>query len=682
MGRGVGSGSCPYPRGKIVAFDVETNGLKAHKGHRIFAWAYITELGEYGYMRKTPENVEWVKRLFLDKSKTVVVHNGKFELKMLQAEGLDVFEHYDHGALVEDTMLMSKVLNSTEQEHGLKFCGRRYVGRDTTDKSDIEDWLKEHNRKKFVRNRGGRVFNFSDVPDDVLKRRVLWDVETTLYLYFFFRSRIRAMCEELYQTERNLLYVCFDMETHGVEVDVTRAKELKAQALLDLEKMRRDLNDLVLPLTIPKKRKRRVNGEKVSVIVDEVLEDEFNPGSQPQMVAAFRKLGIELKYKTQPKKDKKTGMLKGGGNWAFDEYAMIRYVSRPLVAIIRDSGEEGWPAARFYSSVHATIREHSLPKREMLMPLVLKYRELSKMVTTYYDHIIDDAVDVVTEENGRERGRMHCLFNQSEAMTGRFSSSDPNLQNMPRILGPRECFLARRGRHNWHLDYSQVEMRMFVHFAKDEHMAAEIDKDIHLYVATRIYNKPRDQVTKEQRKRAKGTGFGILYGSGPGTQAETLTKKGLPTTKPEASRIVANFHREFPSVRRLTNQLKIELARNGYIENPFGRRYYIPTKFGYKALNYLCQGTPADLIKRAMVKIWKWLRAEGHWPRVRLIMTIHDELVIECPPSLAGTIIPQILRMMEDRTTYFVPVTCEAEVSPKRWSQKLDPAELGFQIAA
>lgn len=661
-----------YPTGSVVAFDVETDGTKAHKGHRIFCWAYLTDKGEYGYMRKTPENIAWLKRLFADPTKTIVCHNAKFELTMLLAEGIDVFALLDHGARVEDTLVQSKVINSTEQNHDLKLCSKRHLGRNTDDKDEIVLWLKQRNTKKLVRERG-RKLNFIDVPDDIVKRRVLWDVESTLGLYLFFRPRIAQTCQQLYETERRLIYVCLDMETHGVRVDITRARELKAEALHHLKRISDELQD-VLPIEVERERK----GEKII----EVVDDFFNPNSVAQLAGAFRKLGIELKYKTKPKRNKKTGQMKGGGNWSFDEYAMIRYVSKPLVSIIRDSGEEGWPGDRFYAEVHKAVAEHKLDKSELLPPLVLKYRELSKMVSTYYDALIEDCVDVEIAPNGREYGILHCKFNQSEAMTGRFSSSEPNLQNMPRILGPRECFVTRRGRHNWHLDYSQVEMRMFAHFAKDEDMAKAIDDDIHLYIATRIYKKPRDQVTKEQRKRAKGTGFGILYGSGAETQAETLTQKGLPTTKLEAAVTVAAVHREFPSIRRLTNELKVRLIRDGYIANPFGRRYYIPTKFGYKALNYLCQGTPADLMKAAMVKIWDWLRAKGYWPRVKITMTIHDELTIECPPALAEEVIPHIIAMMEDRTSYFVPVTVDAEVVTKQWSKKLDPEEAGFKIAA
>lgn len=620
-------------------------------------------------MEKTPQAIEWVRRLFFDPSKIIVMHNGKFEMEMLMAEGLDIFKAMDEGAKCHDTLIMSKVLNSTAMSHDLEFCGRRYLGRDTADKTGIIDWLKANNKKRMVKERG-RKFNFSDAPSSLVKSRVLWDVETTLLLYKFFMPRVQATCPELYETERQLVYVCVDMETYGVRLDITRAKKLKAQAEFDLKHIQDDLNRLVLPLTITRR-----GGEQ------EVVEDRFNPGSDLQLVAAFNKLGIELKYKTQPKKDKKTGHMKGGGKWSFDEYAMVRYVSKPLASVIKQSGENSWSARKFWVEVQRTIKAHNLEPYELLPPLVLKYRELTKMVNTYYCHLIEDSVDHATTPAGREVATLHCKFNQSEAVTGRFSSSEPNLQNMPRNLGPRECFIPRQGKFNIHIDYSQVEMRMFAHFAKDAGMAKAVEDDIHLYVATRIYRKPADEVTKEQRKRAKSTGFGILYGSGPGKQAETLTRNGLPTTKLEASAVVASFHREFPSVRRLTNELKVQLMRKGYIENLFGRRYYIPEKFSYKGLNYICQGTPADLIKRAMVKIWLHLRKEGLWPRVRILVQIHDELVFEAPKRYAPWLIPMLVEMMSDRTSYFVPITCEADVVNERWSEKHSLEELGLQEA-
>ena len=152
----------------------------------------MTEKGEYAYMRATPDAIEWLKRLVSDESKVIICHNAKFELMMMsRAFGIDIFSLLDNGgAKFECTQIMSKVLNSTSQTHDLETCGARFLGRDTSDKTSIAAWVKSHNTKRLVKERG-RKLNFSDAPDDLVKRRVLWDVETTLMLYFFFAPRVR-----------------------------------------------------------------------------------------------------------------------------------------------------------------------------------------------------------------------------------------------------------------------------------------------------------------------------------------------------------------------------------------------------------------------------------------------------------------------------------------------------------
>ena len=293
------------------------------------------------------------------------------------------------------------------------------------------------------------------------------------------------------------------------------------------------------------------------------------------------------------------------------------------------------------------------------------------MISTYYSHLIDDCVDVKVTPTGREIGVLHCKFNPSEAMTGRFSVSQPSLQNWPRLLGPRQCVIVRKGRRNWHSDYQQVEMKMFVHFAKDKIMAKAISEDIHLTVAAKIYELPKKKVSSEQRKRAKGTNFGIIYGAGAKKIAETLTRKGLPTSEFEGKTLVAGYHRQFPSVRKTTQSLSISLHRYGYITNPFGRRYHIPSSLGYKSLNYMCQGTSADLMKAAMVKIWLWLRK--HKLRSKMIMTIHDEIVLEVVRAEEKLVVPKMKELMEDLRSFFVPITVDFKVVSKRWSQKEKP---------
>lgn len=619
-------------------------------------------------MEKSPETLAWVAALFNDPTKTIIFHNAKFDLEMFSFEGIDVF---NIKAKVHCTLIISKLYHGALPSYELKWLASHFCGRSTEDKDEIIEWLKA-NKRRF-RAEYGRDPNFSDAPRDVVKRRAIWDVESTLYLHSRVYPAVLKRSPELLQTELDLMFVVVDMELRGIEVDITRARELREEALRDRSNILRKLNAIVGEITVTRKRK--------GVEVEEVIPDGgFNPASSQHKIAAWKKLGIPLKYKTKPKKQK-DGTKKGGGSWCFDEYAMMRYVSPQLQSIMRESGEEGWKTGRFIEALVQTIRKHKLDyKREMLPPLILKANALQKLCTTYYDRIIADAIDRRIEPSGREVGVLHCKFNQAEARTGRFSSSEPNMQNMPRILGPRECFIPRRGRRNWHIDYSQVEMRFFAHFARDKDMTKAIEDDIHRFVASQIYNKPESEVTKEQRKRGKSINFGIIYGAQPPKIAETLTRDGLVTTTSEAARLVGKYHRRFPSIGKLMREYDTQLARDKYVTNPFGRRYYIARKLSYTVLNYMCQGSSADLMKQAMVKVWKYLRSIGS--KAKILLQVHDELGIEIPPKEEATLVPKIMQLMRDRKSFFVPIEVDAEVVTKRWSQKQKPADIGLTLKA
>lgn len=652
----------PYKlRGKLVALDFETTGLDPWMGAMPFCWSYATDKGEVGFMWLNDVNLKWLQRLFDDPDKQIIFHHQKFDLTMATFIGIDIF---NMKAKTHCTLIQAKLTNASWLNYSLKHLGARLLGRPTGDKDEIELWVKDRKRINEYRKLHGRKPNFSDAPTDVIKKRAIWDVETTLLLHLRLYGDIQKYSKAKYKNEIELTFVCIDMERIGVQTDITKAKKLRAKAERDSAHILKDLQALVGSLVVTKTQA----GEKV-----QVEEPTFNPKSPIHLPAAFTKLGIPLVHKTKSKLDKRTGVMKGGGNWAFDEYAMMRYVSDPLMAVMREASEEGWQAQKFRRKVRQTIKRYKLGKKELLPPLVLKYRELQMMTSTFYNAIIDRSVDVFTSPTGNEYGTLHCSFNPSTAITGRFSSSGPNLQNLPRTKGPRECFVARRGRHNWHLDYDQVEMKMFVHFAQDKRMAKAIERDIHRYVASQIYDCAEEDVTKEQRSRGKGGGFGILYGSGAATMAETMTKNGLKTEKKDAVFLVRKYHEEFPSVRKTTRSFEKELRLKGFLVNPHGRRYHIPVKFAYTALNYMCQGTSADIIKEAMVRLWNWLRDGGY--KSKLIMTIHDEIVLECPKSEEKVVVPKALRLMEDLHNYFVPITASAEVVTKRWSKKRDAAK-------
>lgn len=655
----------PLPRGKVIALDSETTGLRLYHGAVPFLWGFFTELGEYGIIPHDERGIAWLQALVNDSTRKLVFHNGKFDLTGMMLAGIDVL---NHSAAIHDTMFLSKLLNENG-DHDLRTCAVRMLGAPTEDKDEIEEWLKKANRG--AKAKGLPLLNFSDAPRDIVERRCLWDVEHTLKLFYTYTKLMDAgrISKSLYQTECDLLIVTLDMENYGVLVDVTLAEELRAEALRGMKRIQGELDALVCPLTIVRERK----GKRAYV---EYIKSGFNPGSTAiQMPAAFNKLGIELKYKTKAKREK-DGSFSGGGRWSFDENALFQYADPHLVAIMKESGEEGWAFEQYYDAITKAIKERNLPASAALIPWISKLRELSKMVSTYYDNFIESAVDIFTTPAGRRIGTLHCRFNQMEALTGRFSCSDPNLQNMPRLLGPRQCLITRRGRIHLHYDFEQVEMKFFIHFAEDPVMAEAVKRDIHRTTAARCLRVELDKVTDEQRKRAKATNFGVLYGSGAQTLADTLTSRGIPTTLMEAQMLLASLHREFPSIRRITSSLKTDLIRKGYVENPFGRRYHIPTKFGYKSLNYLCQGTSADLMKVGMVKIWRYLRE--HTRTGRLLITVHDELVIEMARTEVSAHYAIIQGLMEDWTSFYLPITVDSEVVTRRWSEKLDLEEAGF----
>lgn len=617
-------------------------------------------------MLKTPENLKWVQSLANDPTKHIVTHNGKYDVKMFGFDGVT----FPHRANVHCTLIMSKLVNAMLPAHDLKSLSVRFCGANPRDKDEVVDWIRENRRYYNYK------LTFKDAPIEMVKRRNMWDAENTLKLFMIFGRQIERSCPELYMTEQQLMHQCIKIENHGVPIDLTRVKKLRSKSLGSIAKLQKALDELVCPLTIIKKKKRRRKGEQFIEEIPTQL-DTFNPNSPIEMEAAFRSAGIELIYKTKPKK-KKDGNLTGGGRWSFDEYSMIQYVSKPLQKIIRQSGEQGWLFDRFFWAVNRAVKKHKLDRTELIPPFILKIRELKKMVSTYYDNLIAGAVDVVTEPNGREVGIIHCSFNQAEAKTGRFSSSEPNLQNMPRLLGPRECFIVRRGRWHFHWDYSQVEMKLFGHFAKDPKMAKAIRDDIHRHTASVINKCAKSAVTSEQRKRAKKVNFGPLYGSGAETLAEAMTKDGFPTEKHEAQQWLIAYHKEFPSVRRTTNGFKAQLSQQGYIANPFGRRYHIPVKFAYKALNYMCQGTSADLMKRAMVDLCIFI--EENNLKSRMVLTVHDELVLEVPRTEIDIIGPAALRLMEELEAFFIPIEVDLEVVTKRWSEKHEPEEVGVSF--
>jgi DNA polymerase-1 len=331
---------------------------------------------------------------------------------------------------------------------------------------------------------------------------------------------------------------------------------------------------------------------------------------------------------------------------------------RQLAAILFE--EQGLPVlkkTRTGPSTDAEVLEQLADMGHELPRLILGYRELQKLKSTY--------VDVLPLAVNRETGRIHTSFNQVGAQTGRLSSSEPNLQNIPvrtpRGEGIRRGFVAAPGWTFVVADYSQIELRLMAHLSGDPAFIAAFRQghDIHRQTAAIIFGVPIDQVSGEMRARAKTTNFGIIYGQG----AFALSKK-LGFSIDEAKQFIADYFTRFAGVRAYLDR-QVELARQqGYVETLFGRRRYIPEirdrnfnirAFGERtAQNTPLQGSAADLIKIAMIRIHKALPAAGL--TARMVLQVHDELVIEAPAAEAERAAELVKQHMEGAAKLAVPL--------------------------
>ena len=260
---------------------------------------------------------------------------------------------------------------------------------------------------------------------------------------------------------------------------------------------------------------------------------------------------------------------------------------------------------------------------------ILEYRGLTKLKSTYADGLA-----AFIEEDGR----IHTNFNQTITATGRISSTEPNLQNIPMRmeLGRqiRKVFIPREGYEFMDADYSQIELRVLAHMSGDEQLidAYRQEEDIHRITASKVFHTPFEQVTDLQRRNAKAVNFGIVYGI-----SSFGLSQDLSISKKEAAQYIEQYFATYPKVKEFIDKLVADAKEKGYTETMFGRRRPIPElsssnfmqrSFGERvAMNAPIQGTAADIIKIAMIKVWKALKEEGL--KSRLILQVHDELLVE-----------------------------------------------------
>jgi len=323
----------------------------------------------------------------------------------------------------------------------------------------------------------------------------------------------------------------------------------------------------------------------------------------------------------------------------------------------------GLPVVKKTASGAPSTDEEVLEKLAEDYPLpakILEHRGLSKLKGTYTDKL--------PQMQHPKTGRVHTHYAQAVAVTGRLSSNDPNLQNIPvrttegrRI---REAFVAPPGHRIASADYSQIELRIMAHISEDEALlrAFRDEMDVHRATASEVFSVALDQVSSEQRRYAKVINFGLIYGMSSFGLARNL---GIETVA--AKNYIERYFQRYPGVKQYMDETRLSAKSRGYVETVFGRRLYLPEinspngprrgSAERQAINAPMQGTAADLIKLSMIEVQKVLEREGR--RTKMIMQVHDELVFEVPEDEVEWVRAEVPRLMASIAELRVPLLAE-----------------------
>lgn len=318
------------------------------------------------------------------------------------------------------------------------------------------------------------------------------------------------------------------------------------------------------------------------------------------------------------------------------------------------------------STAEAVLQELAYEYR--LPAVILEYRSLSKLVSTY----IDSLPKCINEQTHR----VHTSYNQAVAATGRLSSSEPNLQNIPirneegRLI--RKAFNASPNHLIVAADYSQIELRIMAHLSQDPNLlkAFSLGLDIHTATASEIFDTPLDKVSQEQRRSAKAVNFGLIYG-----MSSFGLAKQIGVERQVAQEYIDRYFQRYPGVLNYMERTKTQAHKQGYVETIFGRRLHLPEintrnlmrqrAAERMAINAPMQGTAADIIKKAMLAIGEWQHSE---PNCYMVMQVHDELVFEVLEERVDQIIPIIQKLMENAVDLSVPLVVTIGMG-KNWDE-------------
>lgn len=518
-----------------------------------------------------------LKPVLEDETVLKIGHNIKYDMHILAREGI-------HVAPVDDTMVISYVLESGQHRHGMDELARLHLDHTNIAFSD-------------VCGSGKSQITFDRVPLDKATPYAAEDADVTRRLYAKLKPRLATeRLVSVYETmDRPLIPVLQTMEHKGVLVDAGV------------------LNDLTKDFT---KRMADLETE-----IHALAGESFNIASPKQLgEILFERMSLP-----GGKKSSKTGA-----------YGTDAEVLEELAA-----------------------QGHDLPAR------VLDWRQLSKLKSTY--------TDALAKAINPETGRVHTSFAQTIAATGRLSSVDPNLQNIPIRTEDgrkiRTAFVAPKGKTLLSADYSQIELRLVAHVADVKRLkeAFKNGEDIHAATASEMFDVPIEGMDPMVRRRAKAINFGIIYGISGFGLARQL---GIP--RGEAQSYIEAYFAKFPEIRAYMEETKALARRQGFVTTLFGRKCWTPgindkspNMRGFAeraAINAPIQGGAADIIKRAMIRLPAALTAAGL--KAEMLLQVHDELVFEVPDGEIEATGPVVRRIMESAAHLDVPLTVDVGIGP------------------
>jgi len=604
--------------GDTIAVDTETTGVFTFLGDRPFAFSFCNEKGETRFYRwqvnpftrqVTVNNahVQMFRKFFSDPRRRFVFWNAKFDVRMFSVIGVRIDPRQ-----VDDAMFAFHMINSGELSFKLKVIAAKYADYPADDEKELKKATMAARRagKKMGWMLGESLYqDYWMAPPQLLSKYAVGDVERTIILWMFARDEmIEQNVRSVYDDEMSLWPDVYDMEERGIRIDMVE-------------------NDR-------RAEEYRVRGEEWRQMIYDLSGYTFNIESDDELRwVLFEKLKLPI--------------------CGYTEKVQLPSVDSFSMVALRDT--------------------HGYKIGDAIMG----YRSATKAQASWFGNYRRHAVqDMRTGEY-----IVHTDFRQIGPRTGRFSCANPNLQNAaddwstrtknPMPVQARAPFGPRAGYVWWSIDYSQIENRIFADIAGEKKMLDKFahDVDVHAITAHMCWPEEyaRELITGEKkiRSRAKVVNFGIIYGIGSRNLAPMI---GCSVA--EAKAYIDWYKKQFPDIRRCMDELIVQAKTAGEIRTVYGRRIPVDPGYAYRAINYIVQGSAADVLKLAMrqtAKLFRTVGADAH-----LAMTIHDELVFEVNKKHAYRwLLARTQKAMEDHGGKFsIPLPTDASRIVSHWHQK------------